>query len=448
MANVINLDAIVERMVAQCDFNEGAEQVDNPALRKWTEDRLREALQSMTYAMVCKELSIGWKPALTARELRLMGMFRKGLSAGELSSNGKVLGSTSYHVLMPADIEANPWMSRALAEGDDIVWFDPRSDGGVLAHWIDAVKWKYPRRETYSLSLQQARDTAKEWQRWLDKLGKEEEGSIEVLLLTPPDGALSNTQIVKLLDKQALAREGYLMHHCVGSYDITAETDILSIRQGTQILATVEVWKYLTNPGEYGAAIVKQIRGPSNTPVGSEVDTFVRSFVHAHWSQPTETQRASTKHKQPSVWQMLAAMAGNRRDEYYPHEIGGFTQALGRISRPGQQRMQRGDVVLFDPVDRESVIARVAALGLNPELLAGEASVGGLGTSASALTTTAEAYLADQNRQIADTFGMSAHLLSGATSAGYQTLGQQIANLSDNDLQAMAARFRQAGIHI
>lgn len=274
--NILNLDALVFKALSNANtFRE-------PLLR-WADLMLRRELQQDEFAAVAHRLGLRWKACVTAREfmqacmqeawLRTVSTANLAFPSGSLAAAKKSVAAR-FHVLTPEELSL-PWMARALENGNAVIRFDVlQYDSGTINHLMEAIEAVVGERDDYTaVTLDAAFKHADEWQKLLEHKALSAEGAESLVL----EDELSDLSIVCLNDKQALVREGYMMKHCIGSYEINKRQPIWSVRSssGKTIHATVELWLPEDKPG---AAIV-QVRGPVNSPVSAQIHQFVKDAV-------------------------------------------------------------------------------------------------------------------------------------------------------------------------
>lgn len=126
-----------------------------------------------------------------------------------------------------------------------------------IEHVLDYLMSSAAPKRLRKMSYEQAKIKADAWSKTQQKKGNNVKETAEDTQLV--HDFLDGTRIVKLLSKQALQREGFLMSHCVGGYDASKST-IYSYRDAkNQPHATFEV-------GKEGEEIV-QIKGKGNGPI-------------------------------------------------------------------------------------------------------------------------------------------------------------------------------------
>jgi len=268
--NVLNIEAVVSAVTS------GLASTPQP-LVVWASTVVRRALTTTGFDACARQLQIPWRNCITAREFRLMNHLQKNAlgSAVGLGSDGefRVMNphsqSGAFYVLTPVDYAQASWLERALTEGNELVVYDvPGMNIGVIHHLTEALAAELPGRDTYlAVTLEAAFDHARRWQARLEREAKTTEGLIE--LAYEHEGY----NVYHLKDKQAYVREGYLMRHCVGGYDLDDDRRIYSVRKDDQILATLEVM--VVGP----CGLLRQVRGAANTSVAPEVDAVVHEFM-------------------------------------------------------------------------------------------------------------------------------------------------------------------------
>lgn len=170
-----------------------------------------------------------------------------------------------------------PWIKRALDEGEVLVHYALEGfDGGRLRHLIEAMREMYGILSDYRhITFSAARQCAKDWQARLEREAITREGQIQVVAES------GDLQIVELLDKQAFAREGWLMHHCSLSYEPQPWRKVYSVRRQGISLATAELRRYESNDSKGKLAMsLQQIQGPANTKVDDAVRDFFVTWMN------------------------------------------------------------------------------------------------------------------------------------------------------------------------
>lgn len=126
-----------------------------------------------------------------------------------------------------------------------------------LEHVIDYLCSSQGPKKLRRMSYAQANTKALEWSKAQQKRGKNmEDGSEDIRLI---HDFLDGSTIVQLLTDKAFKREGFLMSHCVGSYN-PKESTIYSYRDAKNMPhATFEVVK--------DGGMINQIKGKGNGPI-------------------------------------------------------------------------------------------------------------------------------------------------------------------------------------
>lgn len=170
--------------------------------------------------------------------------------------------------------------SRTLNASDDVIWWienvadknikSGKTNTSAVEHIIDwMVSGSAPTR-LKKMSLADATRGAGTWMAANKKKGsglKDSDGDIEIYMEFD-DGS----RIVKLLSKKSLQREGNLMSHCLGGYEIRQGFDIFSLRdKSNNPHATFEVAK---DQEEF-----LQIKGKGNGEIHPKYIDRVLSFL-------------------------------------------------------------------------------------------------------------------------------------------------------------------------
>lgn len=148
-----------------------------------------------------------------------------------------------------------------------------KADASSLEHILDFFVSTAAPRRLQKMSIVDAKKKAEEWSKANQKKGRDLiDGDEDIETLHAfPDG----TKIVRLKTKKALSREGFLMSHCVGGYDVNRENcHIYSYRDAENFPhATFEVSK-LDNE-------IIQIKGKGNGPIHPKYIHPILAFLKA-----------------------------------------------------------------------------------------------------------------------------------------------------------------------
>jgi len=154
---------------------------------------------------------------------------------------------------------------------------------GEVEHILDYLASDAAPTRLRKMSYSAARDAAEKWSKTQQKKGKNLIDGPEDLQTIHDFG--DGSKIVKLLTKSALQREGYLMSHCVGSYDLS-RTSIYSYRDAKNMPhATFEV---TTSNGE-----VQQIKGKGNGPISPKYVNAILAFLTAINQKPRPSEMSN-----------------------------------------------------------------------------------------------------------------------------------------------------------
>lgn len=139
-----------------------------------------------------------------------------------------------------------------------------------LEHIVDFLVSNQAPNRLQKMSIEQATRKAKEWSESNQKKGKDlidSDEDIEVI-----HRFSDQSTIVKLKTKNAYKREGFLMSHCLGGYDIKEGVEIYSYRDKQNMPhATFELRK---NQGE-----VIQIKGKGNGDIHPKYIEPILTFL-------------------------------------------------------------------------------------------------------------------------------------------------------------------------
>lgn len=139
-----------------------------------------------------------------------------------------------------------------------------------LEHVIDWLNSNAAPKRLRKLSINDAFRLSDEWMKSNQKKGKnlvDKKDDIEIFLKFS-DGS----KIVKLISKKAFEREGFLMSHCLGGYNLRENYDIYSLRDSENSPhATFEV--------NIKDKDVLQVKGKGNGPIHPKYIKKVLSFL-------------------------------------------------------------------------------------------------------------------------------------------------------------------------
>lgn len=257
--NVLNLDRRLLEL-----RNEMAEEPE--ALRRWMCTTVKRVFRSADFEEQARQLAIDWRRVILPHEHRVLKIVAKTT----------LLNLDHYRVLDRQEMATHyPWVPGAVAEGNDLLYIVSLYAGRVQ-HLAHAIQHKLGPREDYrQVTLADALRMAREWQDQLDRDAKRVEGRTQLMCseVREVGGAL---HLWELLDKQAFVREGFVMHHCVGSYDVQEGRRIFSLRTTEgQSLATAELQKGVVT----GQWHINQIRGLANDKVPDDLEHYLRLML-------------------------------------------------------------------------------------------------------------------------------------------------------------------------
>ena len=139
-----------------------------------------------------------------------------------------------------------------------------------IEHIIDYLASDAAPKRLLKMSYPDAKRKADEWSKANQKKGKDlidSDDDIEVI-----HDFLDGSKIVRLKTKKAFQREGFLMNHCVGGYDVNDSILIYSYRDEKNMPhATFEVRK---ESGE-----INQIKGKGNGPIHKKYIHPILAFL-------------------------------------------------------------------------------------------------------------------------------------------------------------------------
>jgi PcfJ-like protein len=170
------------------------------------------------------------------------------------------------------------WIARNVLKIGNRIWpvIESLKDVG---DWVDEAKCEQPRCITRRFSPDMSWATVqRENSLWHEAIAKLRKTRSRYKIPPPwfPTGHANGYSIVPLDSAEELWKEGWAMHHCVGSYDRRVAKGvcyIYSVRQGDERIATVELVRIndQVRPG--------QIRGRCNAQPSKEVCTAVRKWL-------------------------------------------------------------------------------------------------------------------------------------------------------------------------
>jgi hypothetical protein len=278
--NVLNVEEMMQLLTPTRFLN-------NERAMRWFNVVIRREITDIKhFAQACVTLHITRKQCMTQREHRV------------LMTTMRMLGKTAvvmaeYSLLTPSDYATYPWLRQALDRGDNIERLSvTSSSANIVDHFVEVVIERFTDGgDVTAITLGHVMAEDLRWKKQLEREASEKEGDIELLFDLDPE-----YDVYLLKDKQAYVREGYLMEHCVGGYSQKAGRAILSIRRGTQSVATVELnvqiptetlkeRDMVTVNGQtfprylmFGDRIViKQIRGPKNAQIDQQLEANFRA---------------------------------------------------------------------------------------------------------------------------------------------------------------------------
>lgn len=192
-----------------------------------------------------------------------------------------------------------------------------KSNISELEHIVDYLVSDSAPSRLKRMSFEQAKRKSKEWSEANQKKGRDlidSESDLETI-----HDFKDGRKIVKLLTKQALQREGFLMNHCVGGYSPdSTDYDIYSYRdENNNPHATFEVRK---NSDE-----IVQIKGKGNGPIHPKYIHPILEFLRAIGMdiRPSDMKNLGYHHIDKSHVEFLNQIPGAREQmteingEYY-----------------------------------------------------------------------------------------------------------------------------------
>lgn len=291
--NVLNLDQVLADNLHTL-YQEFSDPIIN-----WARRTVAAEITGPNAKARLSTLDIPYLEVVTKREFRFLNIFKPHVR----SSGFDPYHAPQYHhfyVLHAEDYEQNPWVTRALEEGNDLLaygsWdfslqgsrvfrrFRPRPERNtVIHHLCEALHFWLPDRDDYSaITLERAFKYAEDRQKELERRAKETEGHVidrYAVRIKVEDNKEVMFHVFELMDKQAMMREGHVMHHCVGDYEpIPGKREFFSIRLDGHSCATAEVLHY-----DAGYTELVQLRGPSNDTPDSHVRSAWNQFFEAMW---------------------------------------------------------------------------------------------------------------------------------------------------------------------
>lgn len=271
--NVVNIEGILEELIPY-------RFAGNPKATRWIYTSIKRAITDENdWKNACAYLGITHAQCLTAREAQLLNMLSDALPLTSLpraSYIGRVLTQQDYLMY--------PWLADAVIRGDTLILMNISENAkNIIDHLCEVVVERFQSVEDPAvLHLSQVRAESDRWQRQLERQAEKAEGHV-AQLGTLPDGK----EVWLLLDKQAFAREGKVMHHCVGSYDPRPGRAILSVRDSESSIATIELQVHREQSNcsveypliEGDSVDVVQMRGLKNEAVPESLHDDVVTFL-------------------------------------------------------------------------------------------------------------------------------------------------------------------------
>lgn len=207
------------------------------------------------------------------------------------------------------------------ASGEVLMWLNTAAKNALkkqaiteseLEHVLDYLVSPAAPARLQKMSVSDAKRLAAKWSEANQKKGKnllDSSDDIETI-----HDFLDGTRIVRLKTKKALQREGFLMSHCVGGYQLTADCHIYSYRDAKNMPhATFEVSKRNDE--------IVQIKGKGNGPIHPKyihpILAFLRSLgmeVRPHDMQNLGYYHLPKEHldflKQTEAWPQVTMING------------------------------------------------------------------------------------------------------------------------------------------
>lgn len=141
-----------------------------------------------------------------------------------------------------------------------------------LEHILDFLVSSAAPKRLQKMSFVDAKRKADEWSKANQKRGRglsDSDDDIETV-----HDFLDGTRVVRLKTQNALRREGFLMSHCAGGYQLTEDCHVYSYRDAKNLPhATFEVRK---SKGE-----IVQIKGKGNGPIHPKYIHPILAFLNA-----------------------------------------------------------------------------------------------------------------------------------------------------------------------
>lgn len=265
--NWINLHTAVDRLIQATDPK-------TEAARNWATRVVRRELSESTWETTCSLLGLGYGVVLTRREALLHSLFSAPTKHATFVFDDQL--AAEY-----------PWVLPAMARGDLVLVLDINSAEAShrIQHFMEAVIAK-EQTNNLALTLRHAEKLAEAWVAELVSAAELREGQIELVgTLAVEDTACS---LYRLLDKQAVKREGKLMHHCVGSYTPSDTCHLYSLRHPSgNSIATVEV---RAGPSPY----IGQVKGPSNAHINAALVSSIRDLLQSQYDNKLDSGKILT----------------------------------------------------------------------------------------------------------------------------------------------------------
>lgn len=194
-----------------------------------------------------------------------------------------------------------------------------RLDQAEAEHIIDYLCSDKSPQRLMKMSYEEAKSNTDKWNKALQKKGKniiDTDSDIEFTIKTG-DGF----DVVKLKTKKAFEREGYLMRHCLGSYNPESNVEIYSFRDSKNMPhATIEIRR--------DSEEINQIKGKGNGPIHPKYISGVLEFLKFIGKdiRPTEMRYLGYYHIPSDVLPLVYKITGIKdeiheiRGEKYVHE--------------------------------------------------------------------------------------------------------------------------------